>query len=58
MNDKHLYCESRLGIRASKDELLSTRSAMYEKAKSIGFSEKEIQEMKKVFGSDLEDGHQ
>lgn len=45
-----------MGKRATKEEILLTREAMFEKAESIGFSKHEILEMKKLFNIGEEDG--
>lgn len=55
MKEKDSETKSVLGKRATKEELILSREAMFEKAKNIGFSEYEIREMKKKFGSAEED---
>lgn len=57
MEQKDFETSSVLGKRATKEETLLTREAMFEKAKSIGFSEHEILQLKKRFNLIEEDGN-
>lgn len=56
MKQKDVETRSVLGKRAMKEETLLTRVAMFEKAKSIGFSELEIRQLKKRYNLIVEDG--
>lgn len=56
MEQKDVETRSVLGKRAMKEETLLTRVAMFEKAKSIGFSELEIRQLKKRYNLIVEDG--
>lgn len=56
MERKEAETRSVLGKRAPKEETLLTREAMFKKAKSIGFSEHEILQLRKSFNLIEEDG--